>query len=120
MGQVAQFMDHNIIQNSGRRQHETPVKGESSLRTTASPACLLIPDGDAAVGAAGELLEIGGSLRKILFGSGNIPLCQGRTLCLCQIGNRFGGLLVLLFQISGDDPMLSVCENMTDFFVACL
>ncbi len=120
MGQVAQLMDHNIIQNGRRCQHETPVKGESPLRATASPACLLITDGNAVVNAAGELLEIGGSLREILFSSGDIPLCQGSTLCLCQIGNRFGSLFVLLLQISGNDPMLFLCENMMDFFVAGL
>ncbi len=111
-------MDHDIIQNRRGRQHETPVKGEGSPRAAASPAGLLVPDGDAVVSAAGELLEVGGSFWKIFFGSGNIPLRQGSTLCRGQIGDWFGSLSALLLQISGDDPMLSVCENVADVPVA--
>lgn len=74
VGQVAQFMDDNIVQNGRRRQHEPPVKGKRASGTAASPAGLLVSDGDPVVGAAGKLLEIGGSPRKIFFRRGDIAL----------------------------------------------
>ena len=111
-------MDHDIVQNSGRRQHQPPVKGQRASGAAASPAGLLVADGDAAVGAAGELLEVGGSFRKVFSGSGDIALCQGGTLGVGQIGDRHPGLFLLLFQIFCDDPVLPVCQKMAYFPVA--
>ena len=87
MGQMAQLMDDHIIQNGGRRQHEPPVKGERASGAAASPAGLLIPDGDAVIGATSELVEIGDSFREIFFRRGDIALFQGEPLGVGQLGD---------------------------------
>ena len=78
-------MDYYVVQNGGRRKHKPPVEGESSSGAAASPAGLLIPDSDAAVGSAGKRLEICHPLREVFFGGGDISLGQGSTLGFSQI-----------------------------------
>ena len=117
MGQMAQLMDDHIIQDGGRRQHEPPVEGECASCTAASPAGLLIPDGDAVVGAAGKLLKMGNSFRKIFFRRGDIALFQGDPLGVGQLGNGTVTLFFLNFQILSDDPDTLLDEQMGDFLL---
>lgn len=118
MGQMAQLMDDHIIQDGRRRQHEPPVKGKRASGAAASPACLLIPDGDAVVGAAGELMEMGDSFRKIFFRRGDIALFQGEPLGVGQLGDGTVTLFFLNFQILGDDPDTLLDEQM-GYFLLC-
>lgn len=85
MRQMAQFMDYYIVQDGGWRKHKSPVEGKGSPGAAASPAGLLVPDSDAAVGSAGKLLEISRPLREVFSGGGDIPLGQGSTLGVSQI-----------------------------------
>ena len=117
MGQMAQLMDDHIIQDGGRRQHKPPVKGERASGAAASPAGLLIPDGDAVIVAAGELVKIGDSFRKIFFRRGDIALFQGEPLGVGQLGNGTVTLFFLNFQILGDDPDTLLDEQMGDFLL---
>ena len=118
MGQMAQLMDDHIIQNGGRRQHEPPVKGERASGAAASPAGLLIPDGDAVIGATSELVEIGDSFREIFFRRGDIALFQGEPLGVGQLGDGAVTLLFLNLQILGDDPDALLDEQM-GYFLLC-
>ncbi len=117
MGQMAQLMDDHIIQDGGRCQHEPPVKRECASGAAASPASLLIPDGDAVVGATGELVEMSHSFRKIFFCRGNIALFQGEPLGIGQLGDGTVTLFFLNFQIFGDDPDTLLDEQMGYFFL---
>lgn len=118
MSQMAQLMDDHIIQNGRRCQHEPPVKGESASGAAASPAGLLIPDGDAVVGAAGELMEMSDSFREILFRRGDIALFQGEPLGVGQLGDGTVTLFFLNFQILGYDPDALLDEQM-GYFLLC-
>lgn len=104
MGQMAKLMYHYVVQNGRWRQHESPVERERSSGTAASPSCLLITDGNAVVFSAGKLLEISSSFGKIFFGGCDISLFQGGPLYIGQIGDRPVLLLLLQFQVFGDDP----------------
>ena len=115
--QMAQFMDHHIIEDRRRRQHEPPVEGERSFGAAASPPGLLAADGNAAVCAAGELLEVGGSFGKVFFRRGDITFLQCGALRIRQIGR--GNVLPPFhhFEISGDDPYPLVNEKVVDLFL---
>ena len=115
MRQMTEFMNDDIIQNSRGCKHKTPVEGESALGAAASPAGLLVPYGDAIVSAAGELAEIGCSLREVFLGGDNISLCQGIALCICQTRDWLVYLFLLLFQIFCDDPVLLLTKDLADF-----
>lgn len=117
MCQMAQLVHHYIVQDSGRRQHEPPVEGESSFGAAASPTGFLISDGDAVEGAAGKLEKVLHTLGEIFFCSINITAFQGGTLGVSQIRDGAVLLFFLHFQISGDNPDPFFDEQMADFFV---
>lgn len=118
ISQVAQFMDDHIIRNCRGRQHKPPIERECSFGAAASPAGFLIPDGDAIVGAAGELDKVGDSFGKVFFCRSDVPLFQCDALCVGQVRDRTALLLMHRFQIFGDDPNALVDEKMCDFFLA--
>ena len=75
-------MDHHIVQDSGRCQHETPVKREGAPGAAAAPAGFLIANCNTVIFAAGKWLEISRSFRKIFSGSLYISLFQSEALGL--------------------------------------
>lgn len=117
MGQMAQLVDDHIVRDCGRCQHEPPIKRESTACAAASPAGFLVPDGDAIVGAAGKLYEVGGTFGDILFCGGDIPLFQSDSLDIGQVGD--GAVLTLFFclQIFGDDPDTLLDEKMINLLL---
>ena len=117
IGQMAQLVDNHIIRDCGRCQHESPVKREGASCTAASPAGLLIPDGDAVVGAAGKLHKVSGTFGKILFCSGDIPLFQSDPLDIGQVGDRAVLALFFCLQIFGDDPDTLLHEKTINLFL---
>ena len=46
---VAEFVYHDIIEDSWGSQHQTPVEIQIAAAAAASPACFLITDGDVAI-----------------------------------------------------------------------
>lgn len=105
-------MDNHVIRNCRRRQHKPPIERERAFGTAASPAGFLIPDGDAIVGAAGESVKVGDSLRKIVFRRSDVPLFQCGTLRVCQIGDGTALLFLQNFQVFGYNPDAFVNEKM--------
>ncbi len=67
VGEMAQLMDHHIVQYMGRCQHQPPMKGKSTVGGTAPPAGPLFPDGDSIVGTSRKLLKIRHTLRNVAF-----------------------------------------------------
>ena len=112
ISQVTQFVDNHIIRNCRRCQHKPPIEGECALGAAASPAGFLIPDGDAVVGAAGELVKVGDSFGEIFFRRSDVPLFQCGALCVGQVGDRTTLLLLQYFQIFCYDPNALVDEKM--------
>ncbi len=110
-------MYHHIIQNGGRRQHETPVKGKGAFGAAASPAGLLVTDGDARKASSGEGKKIGGPFRKIVSGRLYVTLFQGGPLRVSQIGNRPAGGMFLRLQPVRDDPVLFFQQEVADLLV---
>ena len=53
MGQVTEFMDYHIIQDSGRCEDQSVIKRKGALGRTAAPPAFLITDRDGMVRAAG-------------------------------------------------------------------
>ena len=54
VGQVAELMDHHVIQYHGRGEYEPVVEGQGAPGGTAPPAGLLVPHRDGGVMASGE------------------------------------------------------------------
>lgn len=82
---VAQFMDNDIIQNPGRRQHKPPVKIQISFGRAASPAGFLVPYRDGTMGYADDVFVVGHSGRKVFFGGLPVTVFQLAALGLCEI-----------------------------------
>lgn len=58
MGQVAELMDHHIVQHLRRRKDQPVIEGEGAAGRTAAPAGLLIPDGNGGIDASGNMAVI--------------------------------------------------------------
>lgn len=69
MGDVAELVNHYIVQHSGRSVHEAVVKGQGSGGGTAAPASLLVTDSDAGISSAGLFDEVLYTFGKVVFGS---------------------------------------------------
>lgn len=117
---MAQLVDDDIVRDCRRCKHEPPVERERAFCTAASPAGLLISDGNAVVSTAGELPEIGDALREILFCRSDVTLLKGGALDVGQIGDGTVLLLLQYFQIFGDDPDSLLDEKVPDIFIGCV
>lgn len=106
--QMAEFMDDHIVEDGGRCQHQPPVEGKRTFCAAASPAGLLVTDGDAAEGSARERGKISGAFRKVFLCCGDVTLFEGGSLGVCQIGNGTAFTLFYGFQIVRDDPTLLI------------
>lgn len=69
MGDVAEFVDDDIIQDLKRGVHKSVIKGQGAGGRTAAPACFLVTDGDTGITAAGN-----GDI--IIYPLGKIILCS--------------------------------------------
>lgn len=65
-------MDNHIVQNFFRGEDQTPVKVQVAFAAAASPACLLLADGDPPVGDIHDSCVISGLFRKDISCDGNI------------------------------------------------
>ena len=70
---MSQLMNNNIVNNFFGSEDQTPVKVEVSPAAAASPAGLLLPDGDPAVSNAHKSCVVSCLLRKNRTGSLDIP-----------------------------------------------
>ncbi len=107
-------MDHHIVQDRRRRQHEPPVEGQGAPRAAASPAGLLVADGDAVKVSAREREKIGGAFREICLGGVDIALFEGGALGVRQVGYGTVFAAAYGFQIMGDNPVLLVQQKAVD------
>ena len=111
VSQMAKLMHDHVVKNRRRRQHKPPVEGEGASRAAASPAGLLIADGDAFETPSCERKEIGGAFRKIFPGGVDITLFEGRALLVRQVGRGTVFAAAYGFQIMRDDPVLLVRQE---------
>lgn len=114
MGQMAEFVDDHIVQDGRRRQHEPPVKRQGALGAAASPAGLLVADGDTRIGSACEGSKAGNPFREVFLCRGDVTFFEGCPLGVRQV--RYRAVLGTLdsFQIVGDDPVLLIQQKVAD------
>ena len=69
-------MNDNIINHFFGSEDQTPVKVKVSLAAAASPAGLLVTDGDRSIVAAGEAVVVFHTVRKHFSGNISISVFQ--------------------------------------------
>ena len=77
VSQMAELMDHHIVQHNGGCEDQSIVKRETAAGRTATPAGLLVPDGDGAVMSAGDLVVVSHTVLKLCPCLGSVALSQG-------------------------------------------
>ena len=77
VGQVAELMDYHIIKDHRRREDQAVIKRQCSPGGAASPAGLLVPDGDGGVISARYPVKIGHPAFELLPGGIAVSFFQG-------------------------------------------
>lgn len=85
---VAQLVNHNIVNDLGRSQHQQQIKVQIARSRAAAPTGFLPANGDSSIGDPYFRCKVLNSLGNVAVGSGGELL----NLFLCQMGQGREGL----------------------------
>ncbi len=77
VGQVAELMDHHIVEDLWRSEDQAVIEGECPSGGTASPTAFLVAYGDGGIITSGQLMIVCNSLGKKVAGRVAVAPLQG-------------------------------------------
>src|SRR5512146_3318955 len=87
--QVRQFVNDDVVQHGKRRQEKPPIEVEVTLARAASPATLLVPDGDPAIVEAELRVPVRRTFSEDMVRLAAVPALDGRPHHVGGIGVQY-------------------------------